>query len=441
MKKSIGIVICNYNKQDYIVNCIHSIFASTTEDFDLYVVDNASTDQSVENIRNAFGNTVNLIINSNNLGGSGGFNTGIREVLKRDYEYLMCVDNDVVFDKNAVASLRYFLEQHPEVGMVGSRTFFMDDPERIWGFGGKIDFEKYLQNDYYKNCLEGEDVPEWIYCDYVPACALMTRVEVVRKVGIMPEENFIYWDDMEWGYRFNEAGYKVAAYGEAKVWHKGGGRNSQNTFIHYYMWRNRINFFLKVLSEQDREHFADTILDEMFRMIYSVNLKGETNIVKTLMYAFDDAVHGVRGVATTGKVLPRFSVENRVQKALEKWESVIIRFNDDYEGIGNIIRNIMKIRPDIKIRISIQNCKTNRERMEYEYPGYQVTEEFSPGTDEFSLFMCSHIFSLTEDDESGNYIDSWCNIIFNEEDLMYAKNFKKAKELFILCMKNLLMGI
>jgi hypothetical protein len=233
----------------------------------------------------------------------------------------------------------------------------------------------------------------------------------------------------------------VAAYGEAKVWHKGGGRNSQNTFIHYYMWRNRINFFLKVLSEQDREHFADTILDEMFRMIYSVNLKGETNIVKTLIYAFDDAIHGVRGIATEGRVLPRFSVENRVQKALEKWESVIIRFNDDYEGIGNIIRNIIKIRPDIKIRISIQNCKTRKERMEYEYPGCEVTEEFSPRTDEFSLLMCGHIFSLTENDESGNYIDSWCNIIFNEEDLMYAKNFKKAKELFILCMKNLLMGI
>ena len=89
MSARIGIVICNYNKEDYIVNCIKSILASTMKDFDIYVVDNASTDHSVERIREAYAGQVTLIVNQENLGGSGGFNTGLREALKQDYQYLL----------------------------------------------------------------------------------------------------------------------------------------------------------------------------------------------------------------------------------------------------------------------------------------------------------------------------------------------------------------
>ena len=75
--KKIGIVICNYNKQDYIIRCIESVFASTIQDFDVYVVDNASTDASVKTIEEAFGSKVQMIVNKENLGGSGGFHVGV----------------------------------------------------------------------------------------------------------------------------------------------------------------------------------------------------------------------------------------------------------------------------------------------------------------------------------------------------------------------------
>lgn len=74
--KNIGIIVCNYNKQDYVVNCVKSIFEQTIDDFDIFVVDNASTDQSVPMLREAFGNRITLLVNKEDLGGSGGFNTG-----------------------------------------------------------------------------------------------------------------------------------------------------------------------------------------------------------------------------------------------------------------------------------------------------------------------------------------------------------------------------
>lgn len=439
MGKSIGIVICNYNKQDYVLNCIKSLFESSINDFDIYVVDNASTDNSVDEINKAYKDKVNLIVNSENLGGSGGFNTGLREVLKKDYQYLMCVDNDVVFDKDAVAELKNFLDIHEEVGMVGSCVYYMDTPDRIWSYSGSINMERYVQVDNYRNCVDSSEIPEVVYGDYVPACSLMARIDATRKVGIMPEENFIYLDDMEWGYRFNQAGYKVAVYGKSKAWHKGGGRNAGNTFIHYYMWRNRLRFFLKILPDDKREDFADTILTEMFRMVYSVNLKGEINIVKTLMYAFDDAIHDVTGKAADYKILPRPAVPNRLEQALKGGTSVLIKFNDDYEALGNIIKNIRKFAPDMQLGISVKGCKASAIEVQKQCEDATIETIYCPDHYDKHLIICDHIFKITSDMPQDIYIDAWCNIIFSANDFIYASSFEQTKELFLSCKKGLLV--
>ena len=80
--KEIGIVICNYNKSAYVVKCIETVLASDYQNFDIYVVDNASTDNSVEAIKKNYKDIVTVLENKENLGGSGGFNTGIRKVLE-----------------------------------------------------------------------------------------------------------------------------------------------------------------------------------------------------------------------------------------------------------------------------------------------------------------------------------------------------------------------
>lgn len=436
--KEIGIIICNYNKEDYIINCIRSVLTSSVQFFDVYVVDNASTDHSVEKIRNIFGNQVRLIVNTENKGGSGGFNTGIREALKQDYKYLLLFDNDIIIDHYAIEELYQFMENHSEVGMSGSKVYYMDYPDRIWGYGGRLNFDKYIQEDNYKNYTDSNEIPEVLYCDYVAACSLIARTETIKEVGLMPEDNFIYWDDMEWGYRFNQAGYKVAVWGNSKVWHKAGGRSAGNTFIHYYMWRNRLRFFLKVLPLEEREHFAETVLTELFRMLYSVNLKGESNIIRTLIYAFDDAIHGVSGKAAESKILSRPQVKNRVKEALEGMKEVLIKFNKDYEGLGNIIRNIRNFAPDITIIIAVENSETEAEHVKIQFPDCEVVTTYSPKNYDQHLVMCEHIFKVSSSMDRDNYIDSWCNIICSEEDFIYASSFEQSKELFLLCRKDLL---
>ena len=177
--KKIGIVICNFNKVDKVLECIQCILENKFTDYDLYVVDNASTDGAPDAIRDKYG-----------LGGSGGFNTGLRVAYKEGYEYLMCVDNDAMLDENAIGNLYKFLEEHDEVGMAASKIYHLEAPDYIQQFGQTIDFEYFCTDVPHLDMYEDGSMPDYLYVDSVAACSLMIRRSTIDKIGFMPEENF-----------------------------------------------------------------------------------------------------------------------------------------------------------------------------------------------------------------------------------------------------------
>ncbi len=302
MKKA-GIVICNNNKVDKVLECIQCILESKFQDFDLFVVDNASTDGAPEAIRQRFGEKVRLIVNTENLGGSGGFNTGLRAAYKEGYPYLMCVDNDAMLDENAVGSLYDFLECHQEVGMAGSKIYHLEQPDYIQQYGQKIDFDYFCTEVPHLNMLEDGTMPDFLYVDSVAACSLMVRRTTIDKIGFMPEENFLYWDDTEWCYRCNQAGMKVASVGTSKALHAMGAKaETVNTFPTYYAWRNWISFFAKYTPEESKERMAEAFLGSIFEVVYAGLHKGEKNKVRTVMLAYDDAIHRVTGKAGENRI-------------------------------------------------------------------------------------------------------------------------------------------
>ena len=210
MKKEVAIIICNYNKREYVLKCINSVFNLSFKDYDLFVVDNASSDGSAEGIEAVYGNRVILIKNKENTGGSGGFNTGMKEALKKDYRYLYLLDNDIILHENALTELYDYLESHQNVGIAGSLLYSMDNPTEIQELGAKIDWDNFTIKPNLKGSID-LGVPKELECDYVPACSMLVRTEAIKKVGLMEETNFIYWDDIEWGHRMKLHGYKVMA--------------------------------------------------------------------------------------------------------------------------------------------------------------------------------------------------------------------------------------
>lgn len=409
--KTTGVVICNYNKSKDVVNCIQSVIESKTDDYDIYVVDNASTDDSVSKIKENYGDRVNIIVNSENLGGSGGFNTGIRKVVSEGYKYVWCLDNDVLVDEDALNYLVEFLDGHDDTGMVGSKVYHMEAPDYVQQFGITIDFEEFCVEAKYFNRLEDGSMPEVVYSDAVAACSVLVRTSLIKEIGPMPEENFLYWDDTEWGYRCNMAGYKVASYGKSKVLHAMGAKKEDiNTFPTYYSWRNWIQFFIKYTPEENLDKLSRTFIHSVFDVVYEGYYKKEYNKAKTVMIAYDDALHGVKGKAGEGKIFD-------IDKSDEKF------------------KNIIKGKRKIFIEIGTHKGLADRikEKINDYEPDAEVIYDIGAenGSDCLFIKLCNYIFSLRVIESECVYIDEEENILYDESDAFKVKNYNNSFQAFL----------
>lgn len=411
--KQIGIVICNYNKKNDALACIRSILESKFQDYDIYVVDNASTDGSAEAIRNAYGEQVTLLVNQENLGGSGGFNTGLRAAFQKGYPYLMCVDNDALLDENAVGNLLAFLQEHPETGIAAAKIYHREAPDYVQQFGQKVDFENFCTDVTYLNAYEDGSMPEYVYTDAVAACALMIRRSVIEKIGFMPEENFLYWDDTEWCYLCNRAGWKVASVGNAMALHAMGAKKElENTFPTYYAWRNWIRFFMRYTEPGDWEAMACTFLDSMFQIVYEGLHKGEKNRTRTVMLAYDDALHGVTGKAGENRIFTLDTADGPWDKLFSAAPAYVLH-TDKYPGTAQDIRD-------------------RAERMEYDIRWYDVSEapENTP-----EIILCDNIFQIEDLSLQKIYIDINDCILASEEDVLDVINYNYSRRTFIEAQK------
>lgn len=409
----IGIFICNYNKAEMAVRCVDAIMHQTIQNFDIYVVDNASTDNSVELLKSVYNDGITIIQNGENLGGSGGFGRGIRTALELGYKYFMLVDNDAFLDENAVKYLYQYIDSHADVGICGAETLYLQDPKKIQDLGGKLDMDNFRWGGIIGGMLE-LDADAVLECDYVASCCVIARSSAVRAFGGFPEENFIYWDDIEWCTKCWRAGYKVVVDAKAKALHDMSGAARQNMFLRYYSNRNRLKFFTKYLSEERLDEFYDKVTEQFFTECYGAMHKGMRGSVLTLWNAFDDFMHGRTGMAQEGSLVPYTKASHRFDEIVDGAEKIMIYMpshnQEDYNVLNNFLRKIAGLNPKAEIKV-----------------------QFSSETDEkFDVVfeLCRHITKIRENVLPRIYLDYKENIVENEQEYMYFSSFEKALDNF-----------
>jgi GT2 family glycosyltransferase len=135
--KRVAIVILNWNKFEYSKNCIQSLKNSNFNDFDIIFIDNGSSDFSGKRINDEFPEIIFIEL-STNLGFAGGNNIGLQFAVKKNYEYVMMLNNDVYVDKNFLFHLINYLDFHCEAGAVQSLIFNHPNRQCVWNGGGKF---------------------------------------------------------------------------------------------------------------------------------------------------------------------------------------------------------------------------------------------------------------------------------------------------------------
>lgn len=238
----VGIVIVSWNKKEYLLDLLGSLKTLTYPSASIIVVDNASTDGSSELVREKFPYVI-LLANTTNLGGTGGFNTGLDYCHEAGFDYIWLLDNDARITPDALFCLVKVAESDSTIGVVGSKILNAEDPAFIVKLGANIDWSKGLVRSVHQNVRNFVDKNEATGVDYVPFCSALIKRKCLMETGRLDERFFLYWDDTDFCIRAHSAGYKTVVATHSVVYHpsfteKGRGYN-------YYLTRNTLLFFSK----------------------------------------------------------------------------------------------------------------------------------------------------------------------------------------------------
>ncbi len=239
----VAVVILNWNGKQDTLECLASVIAMDYPSFQVAVVDNGSTDGSVDAICQAF-SQVTVLETGANLGYAGGNNVGIRWALEQGFDGILILNNDTVVDRGLLRAFASAQQQFPSAGVFGAKIYYYTSPDVLWFAGGKW----HSDNLGFKHVGQGHpDGPEFSVprtFDYMTGCALYAPAEVFRRVGFFGEELFLTFEETDWCYRASAMGFSPIYVPDARLWHKvsvsfGGAVSPLMT---YFMTRNRLLF-------------------------------------------------------------------------------------------------------------------------------------------------------------------------------------------------------
>jgi GT2 family glycosyltransferase len=235
-------VVLSWNRRDDTLACLASLEQSTHEPTRVVVVDNASTDGTVDAVAAAFP-SVDIVRNAENLGFAGGNDVGLQWALDAGADHVLVLNNDVEVEPTTVTRLLEAASSLPAVGAVNPKILFAEPPGRIWFAGARFDPRRgYNGRQRGYGRLDGPDYATTVETDRACGAAMLLPREALQAVGRFDEELFLYSEDTDWSLRAKAAGYRLYVVPEARVLHhvsaSAGGESSPTTL--YYGMRNAI---------------------------------------------------------------------------------------------------------------------------------------------------------------------------------------------------------
>ncbi len=256
------IVVLNWNGKEDTAECLDSLSQISYPNYAIIVVDNGSTDGSVEFLTERYAN-IEIIQNNENIGFGAGNNVGMKRALNMGADYILLLNNDTVVDKRFLDCLVQEAERDRSIGFVGPKIYrlysheaeeyvvwkvftwkkmHLDATQRITllhSAGGS--FNPWLGKMRHRGAAEFDvgQYDERQVVDFVEASCVLIRKEVIEEIGGLDATHFAYVEDVDWCLRGQRAGYTTTYAPQAKIWHKGGQSSVHHAKV-YCATRNRL---------------------------------------------------------------------------------------------------------------------------------------------------------------------------------------------------------
>ncbi len=234
----VSIVILNWNQKDKTLACLRSLKKISYPCYEVVLVDNGSTDDSVNAVKEEFPE-IEIIENKRNLGVAGGRNVGINYVQEKGTDYVLLLDNDTIVDKDFITEMVKVGEEDERVGILTGKIYFYSEPDKIWCAGCSLSlYRRHISAIGYDEMDRGQ-YDEIREVDHVAGCCLMIKKKVIDEIGLL-DQNFIeyFTEDTDWCLRAKKKGYKVVYVPRSKIWHHVVRKTSVNERYWYLQGRN-----------------------------------------------------------------------------------------------------------------------------------------------------------------------------------------------------------
>lgn len=284
----VSIVILNWNRKKETIECLKSLkeLRITNYELEIVVIDNGSTDGSVEAIRKGIagitsttGITGELVRNRKNLGFAGGNNVGIRYALHNGADFILILNNDTLVDKNLLVYLIKAAEKYKNAGIFSPKIYFApgfefhkkryskkDSGKVIWYAGGVINWENVLGENRGVDEVDRGQYSGVEETDFATGAAMFIRREVLQTVKLFDERYFMYLEDVDLCQRVKNYDWKVLFVPDAVLWHKVAQSSGIGSDLNdYYITRNRLLFGVRYAPLRSKI----ALLRESIRLLFS----------------------------------------------------------------------------------------------------------------------------------------------------------------------------
>lgn len=269
------IILLNYNNISYTMECLKSLEKINYSNYKVTVIDNDSSDNSLDILYKYNGRTLNIIESNENLGFTGGNNLGIEYALKNDADYILLLNNDTIVLPDFLNPLIEQFAREPKCGITASLIYYLSDPGKVWYAGGKLNNWSARSNHLSYNCTSYVQPQEPQEITFATGCCMCISREAINKIGCLDDDYFIYCDDLDYSYRATSAGFKIYFVPQSVIYHNVStvfGENSPN--FQYLNIRNTLMFIRKNLSSiQKTSAYVYTIILSAYKIFFLKNLK------------------------------------------------------------------------------------------------------------------------------------------------------------------------
>jgi GT2 family glycosyltransferase len=296
----VSIAVINYNGVKFLGeildNCILSILNNDYDNFEVLFMDNGSSDNSIEYIQEKYGydKRLKVVPLNQNLGTSGAKNVSIK-ISKGKYVFLL--NTDIILPKYTLRKMVDVFENNPDIGILSGKLEYPDGETQSEGelFNIKeslmFALSPSLQLKVNRSNVTRQRVGNLTYVDYVIGAALMTRKDILNKLGSYDDAYFMYSEEVDLAYRVKKAGYKVACLNSLTVIH-----HENKTASNFSKWklellsRNHLLFIFKNYSSHQLAKALSTYFLRIFAHFFKsliLREKYEWETALSYLRAFD----------------------------------------------------------------------------------------------------------------------------------------------------------